>query len=504
MGIGTGGATIIINGITFTFQGTWSAGTYAANSAVRYGTGATGGIYATTEETALEPGNAPWVHSVKDSVVAGPQGDPGTDAAEIIFGATDPVDDPGGTGVDGDIYIMTADDGFLEGDVLQKEAGAWSLKGNMKGPAGSNGSNGADGANGQGVPTGGTAAQLLSKIDATDFNTEWVDPPAGGGLSLGDATQLFASSPSKSCMNTQQACGAITATVVVTGGNAVLTCSADARQYIGFLSVVSTLAQVGKAALVSSISNDGLTITCTGIGEDNPLVTDAVASALKFYGAPAAVVGNAVDMAPIVIYNYDDSAGGATAFIREGYWTGPMFTAGKWFSGGGTVTGLHVKSLVSMAAIVSINSHALGLQTVRTSSHTVASYDYALINANPKTLTTSYADLTGTLDLDTTKSYMIVADIYEDYSAVSAVTDSQSVFDIVTNGGVLGEEQVATRLKAVPTEKVGGVTTLIWFIAGGGATTVKLQGKLSASVTGDWNLTKGPSGITTGIKAIQF
>lgn len=38
---------------------------------------------------------------------------------------------------------------------------------------------GATGADGQGVPTGGTAGQLLSKIDAADFNTEWVDAPSG-------------------------------------------------------------------------------------------------------------------------------------------------------------------------------------------------------------------------------------------------------------------------------------------------------------------------------------
>jgi hypothetical protein len=37
-----------------------------------------------------------------------------------------------------------------------------------------------------GVPTGGTAGQVLAKIDATNYNTEWVDPTAGGGGSLSD------------------------------------------------------------------------------------------------------------------------------------------------------------------------------------------------------------------------------------------------------------------------------------------------------------------------------
>lgn len=38
---------------------------------------------------------------------------------------------------------------------------------------------------GEGVPTGGTAGQVLAKIDGTDYNTEWVDPAAGGGSTQG-------------------------------------------------------------------------------------------------------------------------------------------------------------------------------------------------------------------------------------------------------------------------------------------------------------------------------
>lgn len=34
---------------------------------------------------------------------------------------------------------------------------------------------------GQGVPAGGTAGQILAKADGTDYNTEWIDAPSGGG-----------------------------------------------------------------------------------------------------------------------------------------------------------------------------------------------------------------------------------------------------------------------------------------------------------------------------------
>lgn len=43
------------------------------------------------------------------------------------------------------------------------------------------GTDGDDGADGQGVPTGGTTNQVLAKVSNADFDTEWVDPAAGGG-----------------------------------------------------------------------------------------------------------------------------------------------------------------------------------------------------------------------------------------------------------------------------------------------------------------------------------
>jgi hypothetical protein len=49
------------------------------------------------------------------------------------------------------------------------------------GPTGPTGAAGAPGAPGQGVPAGGTANQVLAKIDGTDYNTHWVDQASGGG-----------------------------------------------------------------------------------------------------------------------------------------------------------------------------------------------------------------------------------------------------------------------------------------------------------------------------------
>lgn len=46
---------------------------------------------------------------------------------------------------------------------------------------GDTGATGATGADGVGVPVGGTAGQILAKVDATDYNTKWIDAPTGGG-----------------------------------------------------------------------------------------------------------------------------------------------------------------------------------------------------------------------------------------------------------------------------------------------------------------------------------
>lgn len=52
-----------------------------------------------------------------------------------------------------------------------------------QGPQGPAGADGGQGAPGVGVPPGGSADQILAKVDGTDYNTHWIDPPeSGGGL----------------------------------------------------------------------------------------------------------------------------------------------------------------------------------------------------------------------------------------------------------------------------------------------------------------------------------
>ena len=50
-----------------------------------------------------------------------------------------------------------------------------------QGPQGARGATGATGPAGQGIPTGGTAGQILVKRSGTDYDTNWATPTGGGG-----------------------------------------------------------------------------------------------------------------------------------------------------------------------------------------------------------------------------------------------------------------------------------------------------------------------------------
>ena len=129
----------------------------------------------------------------------GPQGDPGPTGAT---GNTGPAGADGskwysgtgapssGLGVNGDFYLNDAN-----GDVYSKSGGSWSVVDNITGPTGATGpqgpqgdpgptgatgntgATGATGPAGPGVASGGTTGQILSKVDNTDYNTQWINPP---------------------------------------------------------------------------------------------------------------------------------------------------------------------------------------------------------------------------------------------------------------------------------------------------------------------------------------
>lgn len=102
------------------------------------------------------------LQTIADQMLVGPpgaQGDPGADGIPGPIGATGPI---GPAGPQGD-------------------AGP-------TGATGATGATGTTGPTGAGVPVGGTTNQVLSKINGTDYNTQWVTPTSAPVSSVNGAT----------------------------------------------------------------------------------------------------------------------------------------------------------------------------------------------------------------------------------------------------------------------------------------------------------------------------
>jgi hypothetical protein len=152
----------------------------------------------------------------------GDKGDTGASGRTILQGTANPSNTT--DGANGDFYINTStyklfgpktagvwgsgtslvgpegakgdtgDTGAAGADGATGATGAKGDKGDTgdTGPAGADGAVGATGATGAGVAAGGTAGQVLAKIDGVDYHTEWVDAASGGGF---DMTTYIESAP---------------------------------------------------------------------------------------------------------------------------------------------------------------------------------------------------------------------------------------------------------------------------------------------------------------------
>ena len=101
---------------------------------------------------------------------------------------------------DFELLVATTGDTALTTELIidRRRITAIGLTGE-KGSDGAPGNDGAmglpgnDGNDGEGVAPGGTTNQILAKVDATDFNTHWIDQPTGGGSSTPTRAPLVAS-----------------------------------------------------------------------------------------------------------------------------------------------------------------------------------------------------------------------------------------------------------------------------------------------------------------------
>ena len=165
-------------------------GTNGADGAIG-ATGAQGTIGLTGATGATGPVGPQGIQGLTGAIgpqgIAGTNGTNGTNGADGAIGATGSIGLTGLTGATGPqgIQGLSGATGTVGTTGAQGPIGLTGATG-ATGPAGTQGiqgltgATGPTGANGQGVPTGGTANQVLVKVNGTDYNTQWVTPSTSG------------------------------------------------------------------------------------------------------------------------------------------------------------------------------------------------------------------------------------------------------------------------------------------------------------------------------------
>ena len=144
----------------------------------------------------------------------GERGSDGTNGIDGINGLN------GSNGIDGQSFIWSGEydksDTYEKNELVEYQGASWIAIKDVpenqpplnptqnkafwdlaaaRGIQGIQGLTGATGLTGQGVPTGGTAGQHLAKIDATNYNTQWVNPEVDSndkvGVSANDTTPSY-------------------------------------------------------------------------------------------------------------------------------------------------------------------------------------------------------------------------------------------------------------------------------------------------------------------------
>ena len=159
-----------------------------------------------------------------------------------------------------------------------------------------------------GVPTGGTAGQVLRKIDGTDYNTEWATPAGGGDVvgpasSVADRVALFDGTTGKLLkdggktiaqireIEQNSQIGAYTM-VLADAGKHILHPSADTTARIFTIPANSSVAypvgtaitivnQNGAGVVTIAITTDTMRLAGAGTTGSRTLAANGIATALK-------------------------------------------------------------------------------------------------------------------------------------------------------------------------------------------------------------------------------
>ena len=227
-----------------------------------------------------------------DTGDTGPQGIQGDPGIPGVKGDTGPQGPAGPQGEQGD----QGPQGIQGPQGEQGPQGIQGIQGET-GPAGADGAPGADGADGApgvGVVAGGTAGQVLSKIDSTDYNTQWVTPVSN----LDSLTDVVITTAAADNVLTFNGTNWVNNTRATRAASVSITRddSTDATRYMLF---ASTAGSPGGDVYLSPRADAGLTynpltgkITALGLGTDSVTYNTAATIAAPVAGQ---VYWNSVD-----------------------------------------------------------------------------------------------------------------------------------------------------------------------------------------------------------------
>jgi len=196
------------------------------------------------------------------------------------------------------------------------------------GPQGASGTNGTNGTNGQGVPVGGTTGQVLAKINATDYNTQWTTPAAGTVTSVTGTAPIVSSGGTTPAISVTAASTAAAGVVQLsdststTSSTVAATSTAAKAAYdrgsTGVTDAATAQTTANAAIPKSTVTTAGDVIYATGsaavarlgIGTAGQVLTvNSGATAPQWSTAASGGVTSVTGTAPIV------SSGGATPAI---------------------------------------------------------------------------------------------------------------------------------------------------------------------------------------------
>jgi hypothetical protein len=194
----------------------------------------------------------------------------------------------------------------------------------VPGPQGPAGSQGPAGAAGQGVPVGGTAGQFLTKIDGTDYNTDWTTVnlsayllKSGGQITGNISSSNSAAFNTSNGVNVSTSVGAGSIYVYNSEFQTGVTIETDGLSFFGFGSS-DKQTQPYIPSQVLQVSNDLSDLADAATARTNlGLGTMAVESASTYapISSPA-LTGNPT--APTATFGDNDTSIATTAFVQAG------------------------------------------------------------------------------------------------------------------------------------------------------------------------------------------